>query len=208
LESRLKAAESEFGAASGAPGEFIAVRRSVFRPIPRHIINDDFWLTCDVLRRGMKVTFAADATATERVSEAMSGEYERRTRIAAGTWQVVLTHMQLANPRHGARAWIFTSHRVMRNVVVPVLLPCLWIGSIALARRSRLAAFLAVGQTLFYGSAAAGVAIDHAAFSAPTQFALTNLATLRGAVRLLGGRQSVAWRRVERGSTIMEDGLA
>ena len=208
LESRLKAAESEFGAASGAPGEFIAIRRSVFRPIPGHVINDDFWLTCDVLRRGMKVTFAAEAVATERVSEAMSGEYERRTRIAAGTWQVVLTHLQLAHPSHGARAWIFTSHRVMRNVIVPVLLPCLWIGSLAQARRSRLAAVLAVGQTLFYGSAAAGVAVDHAVFSAPTQFALTNLATLRGALRLLGGRQSVAWRRVERGPTIMEDELA
>lgn len=207
LESRLKAAESEFGAVSGAPGEFIAVRRSAFRPIPRHIINDDFWLACDALRRGMKVTFAPEAIATETVSEAMSGEYERRTRIAAGTWQVVLTHLQLADPRSGARAWIFTSHRVMRNVIVPVVLPCLWIGSVAHARRSRLAAVLAVGQTLFYGSAAAGVAIDHPAFAAPTQFALTNLATLRGAVRLLGGRQSVAWQRVDRGPTIMEDGV-
>lgn len=206
LESRLKAAESEFGAASGAPGEFIAIRRSVFRPIPPQIINDDFWLTCDALRRGLKVTFASEAIATETVSEKMSGEYERRTRIAAGTWQVVLTHLQLANPRDGVRALIFTSHRLMRNVIVPVLLPCLWVGSIARARHSRLAAVLAAGQTVFYASAAAGTALDHPALSAPTQFALTNLATLRGAARLLGGRQSVAWQRVERGPTIVKDG--
>ena len=53
-------------------------------------------------------------------------------------------------------------------------------------------------QTAFYGCAVAGAFTDNSALSAPMQFGLTNLATLRGASRFVLGRQSVACRRAER----------
>jgi len=198
FESFVKQAESELGATSGAPGEIVALRREMFRPIPPNVINDDYHVACDALRRGYDVRFTPTAAASERVSMTIGDEFERRSRIAAGTWQTTLAHMSLAHPREGVRALVFVSHRVMRSLIVPVLLPLLWFGTIRAASRSRIARALAVLQTAFYGCAVAGAFTDNSALSAPMQFGLTNLATLRGASRFVLGRQSVAWRRAER----------
>jgi biofilm PGA synthesis N-glycosyltransferase PgaC len=197
-ESFVKQAESAIGATSGAPGEIVALRRETFRPIPPHVINDDYHVACDALCRGYDVRFTPTAAASERVSMTIGDEFERRSRIAAGTWQTTLAHMSLAHPREGVRALVFVSHRVMRSVVVPVLLPFLWFGSLRAASHSRIARVLAVLQTAFYGCAVVGGFTDNSALSAPLQFGLTNLATLRGASRFVLGRQSVAWNRAAR----------
>lgn len=197
-ESFVKQAESAVGATSGAPGEIVALRRELFHPIPPHVINDDYHVACDALRRGYDVRFTPNAAASERVSMTIGDEFERRSRIAAGTWQTTLAHMSLAHPREGVRALVFVSHRVMRSIVVPVLLPFLFFGSLRAASHSRIARALALLQTAFYGCAVAGGFTDNRALSAPMQFGLTNLATLRGASRFMLGRQSVAWNRAAR----------
>ncbi len=198
LESRIKAAESSFGCTSGVPGEICAVRRSVFRPIPTGVINDDFHLACDALIRGYQVRHAPDAVSVEPASATVADEFERRTRIAAGTWQTTLAHLRLLEPRRGWTAITFGSHRVLRSVVVPLLLPGLFAGALVRARGSWPARVLLAGQLAVYGSAAAGAVTGRRAFAAPLQFALMNLATLRGGMRYLRGTQPAAWRRVAR----------
>jgi cellulose synthase/poly-beta-1,6-N-acetylglucosamine synthase-like glycosyltransferase len=198
FEARLKDAEAAFGATMGAPGEVIAIRRSAFAPIPEDVINDDFHLTCEALRHGWRVTYAGDAQATEDVSARVADELERRTRIAAGTWQTTLGHLDLADPRRGWVALAFISHRVLRSVVTPLLLAPLWVYSLVSARRSRLARSAAVVQTAVYGAAILGSAMDAPVLSAPFEFGLANLATIRGAWRYLTGRQPVTWARAPR----------
>ena len=198
LESRIKAAESTFGCTSGAVGEICAVRRSAFRPIPPGVINDDFHLSCDALIRGYQVRHASNAVSVEPVSATLADEFERRARIAAGTWQTIFAHLRLLAPRHGWTAITFASHRVLRSVVVPVLLPGLFGGSLISAKGSWPARVLLAGQLAVYGSAVAGAVTGERAFAAPLQFALMNLAALRGGLRYLRRSQPVAWRRVTR----------
>ncbi len=198
FESRLKRGESALGVTMGAPGELCGVRRSTFRPIPAGVVNDDYHLTCDALVRGLSVVYVPAARTSEAVSETVAEEFERRTRIAAGTWQTTLQHLALAAPSQGWTAVCFLSHRVLRSIVVPPLLPLLWVGAGLRAPRSRWARLLWWGQTAFYASAAAGYVADVRAFGAPFQFVFVNVATLRGAARFLRGTQPVAWRRVRR----------
>lgn len=202
LESLVKAAESAFGAVMGAPGEICGLRRSTVRRIPPGVINDDYHLTCDALVRGFRVGYAPDARAVEEVSTGVADELERRTRVAAGTWQTTLGHLRLADPRGGWLALAFWSHRILRSLVVPALLPVLLVGSAAAARRSRLAGVLAIGQGTAYALALLGLRTDNRVMAVPFQFALTNAAALRGGLRHLSGRQPVVWRRVDRGGWV------
>jgi cellulose synthase/poly-beta-1,6-N-acetylglucosamine synthase-like glycosyltransferase len=202
IESAVMAAEAALGAPMGVPGELYAVRRAVFRPIPTGVLNDDYHVTCDALVRGFGVGYAATARATEMVSAGIRDEVERRTRIAAGTWQTTLTHLSLGDPRRGWVAIAFVSHRVLRSVVTPVLLPLLLAVSVALARRDGLARLLLYGQMAWYALGLLGFATDHRVAAAPYQFLLANAATLRGGTRLLLRRQPVVWRRANRGRWI------
>jgi len=160
LESFLKAQESRLGATTGAPGEICALRLSQVRPIPAGVLNDDYHLTCDALVRGLQVRFAPDAIAREEMPMQLRGEFERRARVAAGTWQTTLSHLALLDPRRGWVALTFGSHRVLRSLVVPPLLPLLAVACASLARDSRLARALLVGQFAVYGAAALGFVVD------------------------------------------------
>lgn len=199
LEARLKAAESVFGCTSGAPGEICGLRRSTFRPIPAGVINDDFHLSCDALALGQAVTYAPRAIAREPVSPTLAEEYERRTRISAGTWQTTLTHLRLCDPRGGWIAVSFVSHRVLRSVVVPLLLPVMLVASVLGSKGPgrRVGRLLLSGQLVVYGAAAAGV-LGVTRLAAPMQFVLTNLAAVRGGLRFVRRAQPVAWQRARR----------
>ena len=199
IESRIKRWEASLGGAMGIPGEICGVRRAMFRPIPAGVFNDDYHLACDALVRGLRVGYAAGAIAVEEVSNGIADELERRSRIAAGTWQTTLAHLRLADPRRGWVAVGFASHRVLRSLVVPPLLPVLLVLSGYLARRSSTARILFAIQASGYGTALVGGLTDHRKTAAAFQFMLTNLATLRGGWRYCLRRQPVAWRRVRRG---------
>lgn len=198
MESYLKQCESALDCVMGSPGELSGMRRHTFRPIPPGVVNDDYHLVCDALARGYAVRYAPEAVTSEAVSPTLAEEFERRTRIAAGTWQTTLDHLRLADPRRGWVAVAFLSHRVLRSLVVPLLLPVLWLASAALARRSRLGRLLLFAQSAGYGAAALAAVRDVALLAPPFQFAFTNVATLRGAWRHLTGTQAVAWHRSQR----------
>jgi poly-beta-1,6-N-acetyl-D-glucosamine synthase len=200
LESHVKRCEAALGGAMGAPGELCGVRLAAFRPIPAGVINDDYHLTCDALARGLRVGYAPGAVAVEEVSSGVAEELERHSRIAAGTWQTTFQHLRLADPRRGWVAVAFLSHRVLRSIVVPPLLPVVLVASGSLAGRSRAARLLFAAQAGGYGAALVGGLTDQPKAAAPFQFLLTNVATLRGAWRYLARRQPVAWRRVARGA--------
>lgn len=198
LESHVKRCESALGSTVGAPGELCSVRRSAFRPIPATVVNDDYHLTCDALVRGLAVRYAHRAVARETASPSLGEEFERRTRVAAGTWQTTLGHLRLCRPGRGWVALAFVSHRVLRSLVVPLLLPVLLLASGVLTRRSRFARLLFWGQATTYGAALLGVITDHPAVAAPFEFVFANAATVRGGWRHLTGRQPVAWRKARR----------
>lgn len=206
FETALKTAESRLGVVPGAVGELVALRRSTVRPIPATVINDDYHLTCAALVDGHRVRCAPDARTSEPGSSSPADELERRTRVAAGTWQTTMMHLRLLDPRRGDIAWVFAGHRVLRSVVTPPALPVLLASSAWSSRpaagadpRTRAAArVLLAGQVLLYGAAALSLRLESRWLSAPYAFVSINLATLRGGLRYLRGRQPVAWVRLDR----------
>jgi cellulose synthase/poly-beta-1,6-N-acetylglucosamine synthase-like glycosyltransferase len=202
LENGLKEAESSFGCAMGADGGIYAVRRAHFRPIPPCTIADDLEVPFAALERGLKVVHVSAAAAYEEVSQSTADEFERRTRVAAGVWQAIVRHCRLADPRRGPVAIAFVSHRVLRTVVVPFALVVAWIGCAALAPQSRLARIAFALQSAGWGGAAIGTVVESKVFGIPLQFALANLASIRGGCRYMTGQQPTSWRRTQRGRWI------
>jgi biofilm PGA synthesis N-glycosyltransferase PgaC len=208
FETAIKAAESALGVVPGAVGELLALRRSSVRAIPEGVINDDYHLACSALADGHLVHCAAGAITYESASVTARDEFERRTRVAAGTWQTTLQHLRLADPRRGHVAWVFTGHRVLRSLVGPVSLPILLA---AAAWQSRPGApapasarLMLAGQAALYGGAAASLRVEGRLFSAAYAFVVTNVATLRGGLRFLRGRQPVAWQRMDRTPAVVD----
>lgn len=192
-EAMLKAHESDLGVTMGAPGELLGIRTSLFRPIPQDIINDDFFLTCDVLDQGYESRYAPQAVTSEETSASARQEFDRRTRIAAGTWQSSFAFARLASPRRGWLSASFISHRILRNIVVPLSLPVIWMLSRHVGQSQFLGRLLYRGQGFAYTAAAVGIATDVRALAPFSEFVLVNAAQLRGGFRWITGRQNPLW---------------
>lgn len=198
LENGTKEAESELGCTMGADGSIYAVRRSAFAPLPAGTIADDLEVPFGAMERGFLVRHTTRAIAYEEVSQSVASEFERRTRIAAGVWQAIIRHRRLTDPRRGWVSVAFVSHRVLRTAVVPILLPLCWAGCAVLSKRSRLARAGFLAQTLCWGAALTGAVTDAPALGVPLQFALTNVASVRGGIRYVRRGQPTSWQRTER----------
>lgn len=185
------------GVLDGADGAVFAFRRDWFQPIPAGVLNDDFYLALSALSDGHRVTHAQGAYATEDVSPTVRQEFRRRARISAGIWQGSLRFLSLADPRRGKVAFVFTSHRLLRSLVMPCLLPILLVSTVR-NRRSVIPRLVLLGELLTYGGAAAGAVTGQGALGVPLQFTMLNVAAIRGGVRHLLGRQRVTWERIPR----------
>jgi hypothetical protein len=194
-EAMLKESESALGITMGAPGELLAIRTSIFRPIPEHIINDDFYLTCDALAQGYSTKYAGNAVTSETNPESIGREFSRRTRIAAGTWQTCATFSSLGSPSRGWVALGFLSHRIMRNIVVPLTLPAIWILSRYVGRAGGFGRLLLRAQNVAYLAAIGGLITDGRYLAPFTEFALINAAQICGGVRWMNGNQTTIWEK-------------
>jgi hypothetical protein len=135
------------------------------------------------------------------VAAGIEDDFERRTRIAAGIWGVSLSHLGLADPRRGVVAVSFVCHRLLRSIVTPALvvlaLPAAAIGR----RRSRVLRWLWRAQLAGWICALLGATTNLRPFTVPAEFALVNVAALRGGLRHLSHRQSGLWAATARGPT-------
>lgn len=201
-ESWLKTLESRFSSVIGAAGEIFAVRRASYEAPPAHAIIEDFWLTMTLLRRGFRVVYEPEAQATEYASPGIQAEWVRKSRIAAGGWQAVAAFADQLHPGRGRIAFQFFSHRVLRWIVVPLLLPVLFGLNVALAAEPLYAVTL-LGQSAFYAIALLGWFLEkHRALprwvALPCFFVVSHLACLQGGWRNWRGSQPTAWERIQR----------
>ncbi|MGI4895627.1 MAG: glycosyltransferase family 2 protein [Janthinobacterium lividum] len=199
LESGLKTAESVFGAVVGADGGIFAVRRATYQPIPPGVYADDYWIPLAALEKGHRVAHVSQACALEAVSLTKKDDFERRARISAGIWHGSVAKARLADPRRGWVSLAFVSHRCLRTGVVPPLLVVAFCASARAARHSAPMRLLFSAQLVSWLAAGVGAKTDHKLLALPYQFALVNVAALRGGLRQLLGRQSGLWKQTSRG---------
>jgi cellulose synthase/poly-beta-1,6-N-acetylglucosamine synthase-like glycosyltransferase len=215
-DSWIKSQESRLGSTVTASGSLLAVRRAIYSFPDPQIINDDFQIVLNTIEQGYRVLYDPNALTIERGSSSMAEEYGRKSRIAAGRWQLAGKVLKLA-PNYPGFVFKFISHKFLRLLVMPLMI---------LAFISNLAVVLAnqppgtgidslfklsppwgqlflTGQILLYLLAAFGALLEHFGVRFKPiyfiyYFVSSQIAILTGLVKLSSGRQSVLWRKAAR----------
>jgi cellulose synthase/poly-beta-1,6-N-acetylglucosamine synthase-like glycosyltransferase len=114
LEQFIKKKESRLGAVMGADGSIFAIRRSLHRPPPDHII-DDMFVSFQVLCAGSKVIQVDDVRAFEKSVSAAPEELRRKIRIACQAFNVhCLIWQDLRKSFDARRMYMYISHKLLR----------------------------------------------------------------------------------------------
>lgn len=195
-EDLIRRLETRSGSVAAMSGEFMAVRRDRLKAFPAHVVNDDLWLLCTLVRAGGRVVYEHGAGSVEQ-GVGTRAELARRSRIGAGR-AMLIGELRGLPPGFAVR---LISHKHAR-LALPWLLAASLAGSLSLARESRhmrVAAglqggFYALGLASAGGVEPPGPAGRLARIS--RQFTLGNYATAVGVVRAARRRQSVTWEPV------------
>jgi|UniRef100_A0A7V3PUK7 cellulose synthase/poly-beta-1,6-N-acetylglucosamine synthase-like glycosyltransferase len=127
FENKIKELEGKIGAAVGVYGWAMFLRRSLYKPLPPDIINDDYVLGIFVFRQGYKSVYEPKAISWTRVEPPVV-EFKRKMRISKGNAQQFFRYSDILSPKYGLVAWIFFSHKYLRWFIpfflISILLTC------------------------------------------------------------------------------------
>jgi cellulose synthase/poly-beta-1,6-N-acetylglucosamine synthase-like glycosyltransferase len=215
-ESWIKHNESRLGSTPAAVGELLAIRRDIFNLPSKTIINDDFQIALNTVEQGYRAIYDPTAVTFEKGSSSIQDEYGRKSRIAAGRWQVIGQVVKLAF----RRPWFviaFFSHKMLRLFVFPlmILALCSNLGIVLLNLPTSSGLNFLIGlyspwgqlaigiQALFYILAGTGAVLNSFGIRVrllylPYYFLYAQIASLSGFFRFSSGRQTVIWRKVAR----------
>jgi len=196
-EKAIRKLEGQLHSVAGATGAISAVRRNLFRPIPKGTILDDVYWPLQVVMQGFRIVHDDRAIAFDRLPEGPGDEFRRKVRTLSGNFQLVARCPSLLLP-WGNPIWVqFVSHKLLR-LAVPWLLIVMLIGSALAPRTEYRVCFLA--QVAGYALAVAGLntavsrRIKPAAVAA--SFCVLNLAAFVAFWIWISGRSGQSWRKV------------
>ena len=207
-ESWLKKNETAAATCTSSVGEILAIRRELYQSPPNNIINDDYYIVLDLIRRGFRVYYVPEARSLEYVSASARDEMVRRSRMNAGKYQAIFLSHKLLPSNRPFVLWQIISHKYCR-----AFLPFGFIG--ALAANILIVLFnanvpssypyliLLCLQIAFYAAAALGNRMKFGGFLGklfylPTYLVNSNLAILRGFYGYMSKKQTNVWERVRR----------
>lgn len=203
LENRVKHREGLlWGAMMGAFGGCYSVRKSFFRPTPENFIVDDFFITMSVMEQGGKAINELQANCYEDVSNKITEEFRRKTRIATGNFQNFARFLNLLSPLKGGVAFAYWSHKVLRWLG-PFFIMLAYLCSFALAFHNLfyLACFWI--QTILLvipvlDALLRKLKIHFSGLRYISHFYIMNLALLNGFYNYLTGVKNNVWTPTER----------
>jgi cellulose synthase/poly-beta-1,6-N-acetylglucosamine synthase-like glycosyltransferase len=120
FESWLKRRESRTGTTIGLVGELAAFRRELFRPLPSDTAVDDLWLALDLLERRARIVYEPAAATVEQEEPGLASDWERRTRIVAGVFDLLRRRWRLLVPGRMDGTLQLWGHRAIRLSLGPV----------------------------------------------------------------------------------------
>jgi cellulose synthase/poly-beta-1,6-N-acetylglucosamine synthase-like glycosyltransferase len=189
----LREALSRAGSATAAEGQIHAIRRELFRDLPRDV-NDDFYISAQAVLAGRRLVYAPGAVSEPfAASTALSAPFARKVRLTRRWLRAVWRLRRLLNPfEHGFYALQLLCHKLLRRLVALPLLalaattPALW-------HRGRVYRLAAVAQALLHGGAAAGLLLRRNGVRGPRllraalRFDMANAAALAALVDIARG---------------------
>jgi hypothetical protein len=200
FEAWLKRNEDRMGTTLGLDGGLCGIRRSTWRPIPRDISNDDFWVALDLMERGLRVAYEPRAVVREESIGNLRLSWERRTRVLGGGLWVMWRKRHLLDPRRGFVSAQIWGHKLWRSTFGPlshVALVGLAVGS---ARRSLLARVFLAGHV----AAAVSLRAQEAGIRLPLPARISaqalhlQMVALGGLIRCLRGDRVLKWDKPAR----------
>lgn len=208
-ESKLKQWDAYLHSAVGAAGELFAIRTELFREVEPDTLLDDFVISLRIVAMGYRIAYSPNAYASENSSVSVKEELKRKIRIAAGGIQSTFRLKKLLNPfRYGVFAWQFLSHKVLRWLWVPFVLPVILILNIVIVAAGDVSftdsyTLILLLQILFYLFVIAGWLLENRKMRlkflfAPYYIFIMNYAVYHGLLRYIKGKQTVNWERAKR----------
>lgn len=215
-ESWIKTNETILGTCTSSVGEILAIRRELYNPPPKNIINDDYYIVLDLIKRGFRVVYVPEARSFEYISATVRDEMVRRTRMNTGKYQSIFLSYGLLPFNRPVLLWQIISHKYFR-----AFLPFGFIGAlvtnifIVLLQRDPPASLLGMStpyawaflsiQLFFYLLAVLGNLVKFQGLPGrllylPTYLVNSNIAILRGFYGFISGKQTNIWERVRRGN--------
>lgn len=205
-ESALKKLDAQFYTVVGAAGELFSIRTSLFEHVEKNILLDDFIISMKICQKGYRVMYEPKAYATEAPSFSLKEEEKRKIRIAAGGFQSIFILKDLLNVfKYGKLSFQYISHRVLRWLLCPVLLPVLFLCNLLIFFQSNDTFFtlFLIMQSLFYLSAIIGWIFTFRNIKVKFlyisyYFVFMNFAMYLGFFRFINKSQSVLWDKAKR----------
>jgi poly-beta-1,6-N-acetyl-D-glucosamine synthase len=196
-EKWLRRNEGRLHSTVGVSGSICAVRRELFRPIPRGVLLDDLYWPMQVAMQGRRVIYDERAIAYDRLPDHPADEFRRKVRTLSGNFQLAAILPQALLPWRNP-IWVqFVSHKLLR-LVVPWMLLALFVASSLLDGPLYRIAF--VGQLVFYGLAvlalAGGPVSTWRLATAAASFVVLNAAAWLAFWVWICGRAEGAWKKV------------
>ncbi len=102
-----------WGAMQGAFGACYAMRAACFSPIPPNFLMEDFYISMSILSQGKKAISEFRSVCYEDVSNDVTEEFKRKTRISTGNFQNLGVYWTRLF-RFDAVAFCFYSHKIIR----------------------------------------------------------------------------------------------
>ncbi len=196
-EKAIRAAESAVDSVVGATGAIYAIRRELYRELPRGLILDDVLTPLNITAQGYRLKMVREAQAYDRISSSAGEEFQRKVRTLAGNVQLLSMAPWVMNPLRNRIFFQWFSHKMCRMIAPYALL-----GMLLLPWFLGGAGFLAFGllQLLVYAMAGMGTYAILGGRSAgpnavPASFLMLNLAAIAGLLAAISGRAEKLWKK-------------
>lgn len=167
----------------GATGPFYAIRRDLFRPMPKDLLLDDMYVPLGAFFQGYRLIVEEEARAFDYPT-GVETEFRRKVRTLAGNYQLLKYFPQLMGPQN-RMLFHYLSYKVAR-LLLPWAVLTLLVVSFGLP--SPWNAIVLIGQALFYGLALtdvfAGPGTTWKRLSSPARTVVSMLAATACAVAI------------------------
>lgn len=204
-EAYIKTKETQCGSTVSVSGAMLAIRASIFEPIPTNMILDDACLAMQTLRKGFRVIYDPAALCFQSSAMSTRDEVLRRQRITAGRFQMLLDARALWPWNDKLAIFELVSHKVMR-LFLPFFSAGVFLSSAGLMflpDTPEIVIGLFWAQIAFGFLAVIGWISEKFGWKVGLlgiwyYIASGNFASFRGLVRYSKGRQTVLWEKARR----------
>lgn len=197
-ENLVRRVETRVHSIIGVNGGCDAMRRGLYRDVPRDQITD-FVLPLTVLMAGRRVVFDETALAREEANQELAPEFNMRVRVALRAMRGLCYVSDLLKPwRHPWAAFCIWSHKVLRYGAYLFMLTALG-SNIVLALHGGFYLALLVAQVLFYLLALGTIVQKQepaipGVLTLPAYLLTSNAAFAIASLRFLRGESMATWR--------------